>query len=129
MTRRNLDAVQVEMLRANQTQEDTARPKDTQDSPHAKAARILNAALENSHRTADEAAFSLGVSASLVRRMASVDARETISLVQIGKLCLDLGPRFTYEFHKAFHLEHKCGRVALGEALQALSLVGVGIEP
>lgn len=126
MSRRHLDSVQTEMLRANQTQDTAVRPKQAQD-PAVMAARILKAALDNAGKTPDEAAFSLDVDVSLVRRMCNENARETISLVQIGKLCLDLGPRFAYEFHKAFHIEHKLAKQALKETLSSLSLLAVGL--
>lgn len=128
MPRRDLDAVHVEMLRANQTQESPVRPKDTQEDPHVKASRAFYVALEQSGCTAEQAAFCLKVSDSLVRRMCSVDARETLSTTQLFVLCRDLGPRFTWEYNKAFYLEHKLATIALREAVQSLGILAIGIE-
>ena len=117
------------MLRANQTQEATLRPKQEQDeNPSVKASRVLATALKNSDKTADEAAFSLGVDVSLVRRWCNVNARETISTTQLFTLYRDLGPRFTWAYHVANHQEHKLAKQALRETLQSLSLLAVGLD-
>jgi len=128
MTRRNLDAVRPEMLRANQTQDDTVRPNQAQDDlPAVKASRVLAAALHHAGKTPDEAAFSLGVDVSLVRRWCNVNARETISTTQLFTLYRDLGPRFTWAYHVANHHEHKLAKQALKDTLQSLGLLAVGL--
>lgn len=126
MSRQHLPARADAMVRANQTQHEAVRPQGTQDDSQAKSARVLDAAFIHSGKRSDEAAFSLEISESLINRMRSPDARETISLKQICKLCLDLGPRFAWEFHVAFHKEHALAKIALAETLQSLSLFAVG---
>jgi hypothetical protein len=129
MSRQHLPATAGPMLRANQTHEDAVRPNQTQDdTPSVKASRVLAAALKNAERTADEAACSLGVDVSLVRRWCNVNARETISTKQLFTLYRDLGPRFTWAYHVANHHEHKLAQLALRETLQSLSLLAVGID-
>lgn len=125
MTRRHLDAVQPEMLRAKDSRESDARTNDSEPDPLMQSASFLfDAALRDARVTSAEAAHLMGISESLVNRMRSPNYRECVSLVQL----LRCGPQVTWRFHVALHHKQKFGQLALREALQALSLVGVGIE-
>ena len=101
-----------------------ALPKQEQEPPDAIAAELFSEALNAAGMTNAEVAYLLGVSESLVRKMRSKDAREGVSLIQM----LKLGPVFLWHFHRGLHAKCKFGRRALAEAVQALSLVGVGLE-
>lgn len=88
------------------------------------ASFLFDKALSDAGLTTGEAAHLMGVSENMVNRMRSPNYRECVSLVQL----LRCGPVVTWKFHVALHHKQQFGQRALREALQALSLVGVGIE-
>jgi len=56
--------------------------------------------------------------------MRSPNYRECVSLVQL----LRCGPVVVWKFHVALHHKEQFGQRALREAMQALSLIAVGID-
>lgn len=103
-------------------------PALTKREPHedvgVAASFLFDKALSDAGLTTGEAAHLMGVSENMVNRMRSPNYRECVSLVQL----LRCGPSVTWKFHVALHHKQQFGQRALREALQALSLVGVGIE-
>lgn len=99
-------------------------PSAEPDAITITASQLFDRALDDAQITNAEAAHLMGISESLVNRMRSPNYRECVSLVQL----LRCGPVVTWKFHVALHHKQQFGQRALREALQALSLVGVGIE-
>jgi hypothetical protein len=116
-----LTATPDAVARGNETPGADARPNRTQS--HELAAVLFDEALKAAHIETGEAAYLLGVSESLVRRMRSKDARERVSFVQL--LCLP--PAFHLELHRAMNRHYGFGRHLLARVLEdlgALALAG-----
>ena len=104
-------------LIAKETQDETVRPKRTQNDDAATlAAELFDQALTDARITNDEAAYLLGVSASLVRRMRSRDAREGPSFVQLLRLPFS----FHLALHRVMNRRLGLGRAMLREVLETL---------
>jgi len=99
--------------------------KNSEPDGVIRAASVLfDQALHDACVTNQEASHLMGVSESLVHKMRSPDYRECVSLVQL----LRCGPMVVWKFHCALHAKEQFGQRALREAMQALSLLAVGIE-
>lgn len=104
-------------LLANETPGTAMRPKSTHpDDASILAAELFDQALTEAGITNDEAAYLLGVSASLVRRMRSRDARERASFVQLLRLPFS----FHVALHRVMNRRLGLGRAMLREVLDAL---------
>jgi len=105
--------------------ERAGRTKDSQpDATTILASELFDRALDDARVTSAEAAHLVGVSESLINRMRSPNYRECVSLVQL----LRCGPVVVWKFHVALHHKEQFGQRALREAMQALSLIAVGID-
>jgi len=105
-------------LLSNETQGSDVRPKSTQPDDDASilAAELFDQALTEARITNDEAAYLLGISASLVRRMRSRHARERASFVQLLRLPFS----FHVALHRVMNRRLGLGRAMLREVLEAL---------
>lgn len=116
---------QQDSPRANHTPANVSRAKGTQQ-PDADemSAELFDTALTAASVTTAEAAFLLGISESLVRRMRSKDSRERVSFAQL----LRLPPAFHLELHRAMNARYGYGRQALLDALDALGRIALVME-
>jgi len=114
--------------RTNRERDASGEPAGTNDSDVdaivVKASLLFHQALHDARVTSAEAAHLMKVSENYVNRMRSPNYRECVSLVQL----LRCGPVVVYKFHVALHHKEQFGQRALREAMQALSLLAVGIE-
>jgi hypothetical protein len=109
---------------ANGTQPEAVLPKCTQrDDAHEIAAVLFDESLTAARIETAEAAYLLGISESLVRRMRSKDARERVSFAQL----LKLPPSFHLELHRAMNRRFGFGRQLLARVLDDLGALALSV--